>query len=159
MSDHDISGDMPDHSPCGHVDCAVSSGIHGDGFGDYPAYTFGRGELSDNGYWEIPCATCARAWEAAHPESGPCWPFADESVDEAPDPEPDYGPVNIRGNSRMIGPGMQILSPAAAAEFRAIVARRNNPENVASWRRIRGLPESEVSSATRPGSPGASDNS
>ncbi len=27
-----------------------------------------------NGYWEFPCHLCARAFEKAHPEYGPCWP-------------------------------------------------------------------------------------
>jgi hypothetical protein len=54
---------------CVHPDCGASTG-----FCDEP--TFGRGELDDYGYWQIPCTQCARAWEAAHPEDGACWPFA-----------------------------------------------------------------------------------
>lgn len=49
--------------------CKISIGIHG-------GYTFGEGELDDNGYWQFPCEECARKWEAKYPEDGPCWPFA-----------------------------------------------------------------------------------
>ncbi len=52
---------------CGRMDCGVSTGICG-------SLTFGRGRLDDYGYWEIPCAPCARATEKAHPEHGTCWP-------------------------------------------------------------------------------------
>jgi hypothetical protein len=55
-------------SACGHPECAASTGFH-DGL------TFGRGDLDDHGYWEHPCATCAREWERTHPEDVPCWPF------------------------------------------------------------------------------------
>jgi len=41
---------------CGNSDCCVSTGIH-------EGLTFGRGELDDLGYWEIPCGICAREWE------------------------------------------------------------------------------------------------
>ncbi len=61
---------------CEHEDCKVSSGIH-DGL------TFGRGELDDNGYWEIPCEICARAYEERYPEGSPCWPFGVKKRDEA----------------------------------------------------------------------------
>jgi hypothetical protein len=54
--------------PCGNPECGVSTGIH-DGL------TFGCGDLDMNGFWQIPCQTCARAWEQAHPEDGKCWPF------------------------------------------------------------------------------------
>lgn len=74
--------------PCNNPDCRVSSGIHGydDGTTDgksyvrghyYRAYTFGSGELDEYGFWEKPCAICARANEEKHPEHGPCWPFAE----------------------------------------------------------------------------------
>lgn len=45
---------------CGHADCGVSSGISDE-------LTFGRGELDDNGYWEIPCRACAENFEREHP--------------------------------------------------------------------------------------------
>ena len=53
---------------CGNSDCCVSTGIH-------EGLTFGRGELDDLGYWEIPCGICAREWEEKYPEDAPCWPF------------------------------------------------------------------------------------
>jgi len=30
--------------------------------------TFGRGELGDHGYWEIPCRSCAEAFERENPD-------------------------------------------------------------------------------------------
>lgn len=59
---------------CGNPKCGVSTGIH-------EGLTFGSGEL-DMGYWEHPCFICARAWEKAHPEDAPCWPYAEPSRDE-----------------------------------------------------------------------------
>lgn len=56
---------------CGNPHCSISTGIH-------EGPTFGSGELDFNGFWEVPCALCARAWEKAHPESEPCWPFPDD---------------------------------------------------------------------------------
>jgi len=53
---------MKDHK------CFVSTGICG-------SPTFGTGELDHNGYWEKPCAECAREHEAKYPNDGPCWPF------------------------------------------------------------------------------------
>jgi hypothetical protein len=53
---------------CGHSDCSISTGID-------ESLTFGRGRLDDYGFWQIPCGICAQAWEEAHPEDGPCWPF------------------------------------------------------------------------------------
>lgn len=55
---------------CGHRDCGISTGYVSE------ELTFGRGQLDDYGYWEIPCAACARAWERAHPGKE-CWPFKD----------------------------------------------------------------------------------
>lgn len=54
---------------CGNPDCSISTGFVDE------LLTFGSGELDDYGYWEKPCSPCARAWEAAHPEDGECWPF------------------------------------------------------------------------------------
>lgn len=45
---------------CGHDDCGTSSGLADE-------LTFGRGELDDSGYWEIPCRPCAEAFEREHP--------------------------------------------------------------------------------------------
>lgn len=53
---------------CGNWSCDISTGIH-DGL------TFGRGELDEHGFWQTPCAPCARAYEKNYPESAPCWPF------------------------------------------------------------------------------------
>lgn len=53
---------------CGHTGCSISTGYV------YEELTFGRGQLDDYGYWEIPCGPCARAWEDAHPGKL-CWPF------------------------------------------------------------------------------------
>ncbi|KKL84752.1 hypothetical protein LCGC14_1961570 [marine sediment metagenome] len=64
---------------CGHKDCKVSTGIH-------EGLTFGRGELDDNGYWEIPCDICARAGEEKYPEQYPCWPFSREQDNDNDNP-------------------------------------------------------------------------
>lgn len=56
------------YAACGNDDCKVSSGIHA-------GPTFGRGKLDHYGYWEIPCAICARDRERTYPEDGECWPF------------------------------------------------------------------------------------
>lgn len=61
---------------CGNPDCSASTGVAGE------EPTFGRGRLDCNGYWEIPCAQCARAWEKLHPEDAPCWPFATDRREE-----------------------------------------------------------------------------
>lgn len=53
---------------CGDPSCGASTGI-------CESLTFGSGELDDNGYWEKPCAPCARDHERLHPEDGRCWPF------------------------------------------------------------------------------------
>lgn len=53
---------------CGNPKCCVSTGIH-DGL------TFGSGDLDPNGFWEYPCAPCARRNEELYPEDGECWPF------------------------------------------------------------------------------------
>jgi len=62
-------------SACGHPNCAVSTGIH-------EGLTFGRGVLDFNGFWSIPCATCAREWERKHPKDRPCWPFEKEKKND-----------------------------------------------------------------------------
>lgn len=58
---------------CGDFNCCASTGIH-DGL------TFGKGKLSDNGYWQFPCQPCARAWDKENPnfQDGPAWPFPEE---------------------------------------------------------------------------------
>lgn len=53
---------------CENLSCCVSTGIH-DGL------TFGYGTLDDNGYWQYPCAPCARENEKNNPQDFPCWPF------------------------------------------------------------------------------------
>jgi len=64
---------------CGNSECSISRGIHADYDSEIPdGLTFGRGQLSNNGYWEIPCTPCARAHETNHPEYGECWPFKAE---------------------------------------------------------------------------------
>ena len=59
--------------PCNNDKCSVSTGIH-DGL------TFGHGYITQHGFWEFPCAVCARAYEAEHPEDGACWPYPDTDV-------------------------------------------------------------------------------
>lgn len=54
-------------------DCCVSTGIVAD------ELTFGSGKLDDHGYWEHPCAACARAAEER--DGVPLntyWPMEDE---------------------------------------------------------------------------------
>ena len=76
-----------------HQHCRRSSGIHGydDGttpspiyaYGHYWAgFTFGSGKLDDFGFWEHPCAHCARESERENPEFGPCWPFSEQVREE-----------------------------------------------------------------------------
>lgn len=57
---------------CGDAECSASTGIMED-------MTFGKGRLTDMGFWEFPCRPCAAAWEAAHPNEL-CWPYADTDV-------------------------------------------------------------------------------
>lgn len=57
---------------CSNPECSVSTGIH-------EGLTFGSGRLTDMGFWEFPCAECARAYEAAHPGEE-CWPYAGQDV-------------------------------------------------------------------------------
>lgn len=52
---------------CGHADCSTSTSI------DDVTLTFGRGSLHEMGYWEIPCAICAEAYQKDHPNQ-PVWP-------------------------------------------------------------------------------------
>lgn len=59
--------------PAGHESCKTSTTI-------YDALSFGTGELDYYGFWQIPCAECARAWEAQFPGSGPCWPHSAETL-------------------------------------------------------------------------------
>lgn len=56
---------------CGNPRCCASSTI-------LETLSFGRGELDQNGFWEIPCYQCARAWEAMYPDDE-AWPFREDS--------------------------------------------------------------------------------
>jgi hypothetical protein len=56
--------------PCGHASCGISTSI------DDVTLTFGRGDLDEFGYWKIPCAICAEAWQKDHPDQ-PVWPRKD----------------------------------------------------------------------------------
>jgi hypothetical protein len=60
---------------CRNPKCSVSTGI-------CESLTFGSGRLSHNGYWEKPCAPCARASELKYPKDGECWPFIGQDVAE-----------------------------------------------------------------------------
>ncbi len=60
---------------CGDPECRVSSGIH-------EGLTFGSGSLDDLGFWEIPCPTCARAYEKDHPGEK-AWPFKEEDLQDS----------------------------------------------------------------------------
>jgi hypothetical protein len=62
---------------CGNPKCGASSGF-------CEEVTFGSGKLDTYGYWERPCALCARAFEKANPEFGSCWPFAHISWKDLP---------------------------------------------------------------------------
>ncbi len=62
-------------SKCGKYRCSTSTGIH-DGL------TFGSGRLNHSGFWEFPCAICARAHEAKYPEDGECWPYPEQDIAE-----------------------------------------------------------------------------
>jgi len=58
----------------GHENHGMSTGIHG-------CLTFGWGKLDDFGYWEFPCAECAREYEKRHPKTIPCWPHTAEQIE------------------------------------------------------------------------------
>lgn len=60
---------------CGNVDCGVSTGIH-------EGLTFGYGRITFCGFWEFPCAPCARAYELKNPKERECWPFVGQDVAE-----------------------------------------------------------------------------
>jgi hypothetical protein len=68
---------------CGNPCCGASTGIHDPETSSLSGLTFGRGELDRHGYWSIPCAPCARAFEKLHPEAVPCWPFEEEKDEQA----------------------------------------------------------------------------
>lgn len=59
--------------------CSASTGIHDDGDGtpEHPyGLTFGYGELDYYGYWQYPCAECARHNEQIdNVPLGSYWPF------------------------------------------------------------------------------------
>lgn len=55
---------------CGNADCSTSTSI------DDVTLTFGRGDLDEHGYWEIPCALCAAAYQKDHLNQ-PVWPVKD----------------------------------------------------------------------------------
>lgn len=42
---------------CGNQNCCSSTGIH-------EGMTFGHGRLDEYGFWEFPCRTCAKEWDA-----------------------------------------------------------------------------------------------
>lgn len=55
---------------CGNPNCKVSNGIN-------DVLTFGSGDLDFDGFWEHPCAPCARLHEKRYPKDGKCWPYPD----------------------------------------------------------------------------------
>ena len=59
--------------PKGHDKCQISSGI-------CEGTTFGTGKLDDYGYWEFPCAVCAREYEKQFPQFGSAWPYKPEDI-------------------------------------------------------------------------------
>jgi hypothetical protein len=57
---------------CGNKDCAVSTTV-------LDCLSFGSGELDSNGFWEVPCAKCARAHEIFDKvQTGSYWPHTKE---------------------------------------------------------------------------------
>jgi hypothetical protein len=64
-------------SNCTKSSCSASTGI-------CESMTFGSGRINFDGYWEFPCAECARAFEKLHPEYAPCWPFPGQFEDQTP---------------------------------------------------------------------------
>lgn len=71
---HIMEGKKDSKRPCGNRDCGTSTSI------DDITITFGRGRLSDQGFWSIPCVVCAADFKKAHPERS-VWP-----VENAPQP-------------------------------------------------------------------------
>lgn len=55
--------------PCGNDNCFISTCI------DEITLTFGRGELDEFGFWEIPCTICAKAYKDKYQEAS-VWPAA-----------------------------------------------------------------------------------
>lgn len=47
---------------CGYDDCSASSDMADN-------YTFGRGDLSPSGYFEIPCVLCALKFKTKKPDA------------------------------------------------------------------------------------------
>jgi hypothetical protein len=59
--------------PCGHAECSVSTSI------DDVTLTFGRGELHESGYWEIPCLPCAQQYLKNDP-GAVVWPSSEKDL-------------------------------------------------------------------------------
>lgn len=57
--------------PCGNPNCSATSNIAED-------LSFGSGEMDNNGFWERPCAICARAYEKENP-GAQCCPYKDDA--------------------------------------------------------------------------------
>ena len=71
---------MRDHA-CGNSNCGASSGI-------LEELTFGRGKLSNSGYWQYPCLKCAAAFVASNPEMAAqygVWPMTEAEARTAAD--------------------------------------------------------------------------
>jgi len=57
---------------CNNPKCGVSTSMF------MEQLTFGSGDLDEYGFWEYPCAICAREYERRHPEDGMCWPLREK---------------------------------------------------------------------------------
>lgn len=71
---------------CGNLNCSCSSGI-------CEELTFGHGKLSNSGYWQYPCLTCALAFAEEHPDmlaAYGVWPMTEEQAQPAEDTDDEF---------------------------------------------------------------------
>jgi hypothetical protein len=76
--------------PPGHSKCRASSTI-------MDTLSFGTGELDEHGFWEKPCAGCARAHEQQFPEDGECWPHSPETLKKWAEEDAAYTAAKNKG--------------------------------------------------------------
>lgn len=69
---HVMEGKARPRRACGRADCGTSTSI------DDETLTFGRGTLSEHGFWEFPCVICAEDFQKANPQYK-VWPVKDAS--------------------------------------------------------------------------------
>lgn len=76
---------------CGNPDCRTSTGIH-------EGLTFGWGRLDGYGYWEFPCAVCAREHDATKDER--IKDFCQRWLQDAADNKKHYDSLTVEQQNR-----------------------------------------------------------